>query len=147
MTVDRKLKVLVVDDHSVVRAGLRAVLADEPDFAIIDEAASAREAIIKAHALKPDVVLMDIRMGGDEDASGVEACREIRAEMPATQVIMFTSYGQRESVLASILAGATGFLPRTSVRLSWLKPFEPPAEASPCWMGASRGKCWIGSRS
>jgi len=77
---------------------------------IVGEAANARESIVKAHALRPDVVLMDIRMEEGNDAGGIDACRQIRSELPETQVIMFTSYSQRESVLASIMAGATGFL-------------------------------------
>jgi two-component system response regulator DevR len=90
-----------VDDHAVVRRGLQSVLADEPGLEVAGEAASARESVFKARSLRPDVVLMDIRMGEGNDASGIEACREIRSELPDTQVIMFTSYGQRESVLSS----------------------------------------------
>ena len=104
------MRVLIVDDHAVVRKGLQAVLADEAGLEVAGEAASGDEAVAKAGTLRPDVVLMDIRMGGDDDASGIDACRRIRAELPETQVIMFTSYGQREAVLASIVAGATGFL-------------------------------------
>jgi DNA-binding NarL/FixJ family response regulator len=104
------LRILIVDDHAVVRSGLRAVLEDEEGLEVVGEAANARESLVKAQALRPDVVLMDIRMEGGDDASGIGACREIRSELPETQVIMFTSYGERESVLASIMAGATGFL-------------------------------------
>jgi DNA-binding NarL/FixJ family response regulator len=104
------LRILIVDDHAVVRTGLRAVLEDEEGLEVVGEAANARESLVKAQALRPDVVLMDIRMDGGDDASGIDACREIRSELPETQVIMFTSYGERESVLASIMAGATGFL-------------------------------------
>ena len=106
----KPLRILIVDDHAVVRSGLRAVLEDEEGLEIAGEAASARESLVKAQALRPDVVLMDIRMGEGDDASGIDACRQIRAEMPETQVIMFTSYGERESVLSSIMAGAIGFL-------------------------------------
>jgi two-component system response regulator DevR len=103
------LRILVVDDHAVVRKGLQAVLSEE-GLEVIGEAASGDESVAKAMALRPDVVLMDIRMGEGDDASGIDACRRIRSELPDTQVIMFTSYGQRESVLSSIMAGATGFL-------------------------------------
>ena len=106
----KTLRVLIVDDHAIVRAGLRTVLEDEPGIEIVGEAANAGESLTKAEALRPDVVLMDIRMGEGDDASGIDACREIRAGLPETQVIMFTSFGQREAVLASIMAGATGFL-------------------------------------
>jgi two-component system response regulator DevR len=104
------LRILIVDDHAVVRSGLRAVLEDEEGLEIAGEAASAHESLVKTQALRPDVVLMDIRMGEGDDASGIDACRQIRGELPETQVIMFTSYGERESVLSSIMAGATGFL-------------------------------------
>ena len=106
----KQLRVLIVDDHAVVRRGLRAVLEDEEGLEVVGEAASGRESVAKARALRPDVVLMDIRMGEGDDSSGIDACRQIRSELPDTQVIMFTSYGERESVLASIMAGATGFL-------------------------------------
>jgi DNA-binding NarL/FixJ family response regulator len=104
------LRVLIVDDHAVVRKGLQAVLAEEEGLEVVGEAGSADESVEKAHALRPDVVLMDIRMGEGDDASGIDACRRIRSELADTQVIMFTSYGERESVLSSIVAGATGFL-------------------------------------
>jgi two-component system response regulator DevR len=106
----KPLRILIVDDHAVVRRGLQAVLEDEEGLEVVGEAASGRESVTKARALRPDVVLMDIRMGAGEDASGIDACRQIRSELPDTQVIMFTSYGERESVLSSIMAGATGFL-------------------------------------
>jgi DNA-binding NarL/FixJ family response regulator len=106
----KTLRILIVDDHAVVRTGLRTVLEDEEGLEVVGEAADARESLVKAQALRPDVVLMDIRMEEGDDASGINACREIRSELPGTQVIMFTSYGESESVLSSIMAGATGFL-------------------------------------
>jgi DNA-binding NarL/FixJ family response regulator len=107
---DNILRILIVDDHAIVRKGLQAVLADEEGIEVVGEAASADESVEKARALRPDVVLMDIRMGDGGDASGIDACRRIRSELAETQVIMFTSFGERESVLSSIVAGATGFL-------------------------------------
>jgi two-component system, NarL family, response regulator DevR len=108
--MSESLRVLVVDDHAVVRKGLQAVLAEEEGLEVVGEASNADESVDKARALRPNVVLMDIRMGEGDDASGIDACRRIRAELPDTQVIMFTSFGERESVLSSIIAGATGFL-------------------------------------
>jgi two-component system response regulator DevR len=107
---EESLRVLIVDDHAVVRKGLQAVLAEEAGLEVAGEASNADESVEKARALRPDVVLMDIRMGEGDDASGIDACRRIRSELAETQVIMFTSFGERESVLSSIMAGATGFL-------------------------------------
>jgi two-component system response regulator DevR len=107
---EESLRVLIVDDHAVVRKGLQAVLAEEAGLEVVGEASNADESVDKARALRPDVVLMDIRMGEGDDASGIDACRRIRSELAETQVIMFTSFGERESVLASIVAGATGFI-------------------------------------
>ena len=105
-----RLKILIVDDHAVVRRGLQAVLADEDGLEVVGEASTTAEAVAKALSLQPDVVLMDIRLSDEDDAGGIEACRQIKEDLPQTQVIMFTSYGERESVLSSIMAGATGFL-------------------------------------
>ena len=97
----------LLDEEGVA---LRLLVEGEEGLEVVDEAASGRESVAKARALRPDVVLMDIRMGEGDDASGIDACRQIRSELPETQVIMFTSYGERESVLSSIMAGATGFV-------------------------------------
>ena len=104
------ISVLVADDHAIIRKGLGALLQEEPGFACAGEAGTPQEAIDLAIRLKPDVVLMDIRFGSEADASGIDACREIRSARPATQVVMFTSYGASEAVVKSVLAGATGFL-------------------------------------
>lgn len=103
----KRITVLLVDDHEVVRVGLRALLATEAGIEVVAEAGSAAEAVAKAIRLRPDVVVMDIRL---PDGSGVEACREIRAEAPKVQVIMLTSYADDEAVFASIMAGASGYL-------------------------------------
>ena len=100
-------RVMIVDDHEVVREGLRALLRRRPELAVVGEADSVAAAIAEAHRTQPDVVIMDVRL---PDGSGVEACREIRAERPETKVIMLTSYADDEAVFASIMAGATGYL-------------------------------------
>src|SRR3989304_6106530 len=102
----QRVGILIVDDHTVVRRGLQAVLAEEDGLEVVGEAASAAEAVTKALSLQPDVVLMDIRLSDEDDAGGIEACRLIKEDLPQTQVIMFTSYGEKESVLSSIMAGA-----------------------------------------
>ena len=104
------LRVLVVDDHEVVRAGLRAVLDGDDTIEVVGEAGGAEEAVERAISLKPDVVLLDVRLGEGEDTGGVQACREIRSFLPDTRVLMFSSYSERETVLAALLAGASGYL-------------------------------------
>ncbi|MBI2531397.1 MAG: response regulator transcription factor, partial [Deltaproteobacteria bacterium] len=106
------IKVLIVDDHEVVRMGLRSLLNREGSVEVVAEAGSVAEAVEMASKFSPAVVVMDIRL---PDGSGVEACREIRALNPKVQVIMLTSYADDEAVLASIMAGAAGyFLKQTS---------------------------------
>ncbi len=103
----RKTTVLLVDDHEVVREGLRSVLKRERGIEVVGEAGSAEEAIAQAARLGPDVVVMDVRL---PDRSGVEACREIRSADPNVRIIMLTSYADEEAVFSSILAGASGYL-------------------------------------
>ena len=103
----RALTLLVVDDHEVVRQGLSAMLGRRPEFHVVAEAATVAEAIEAAHRFEPDLVLMDVRL---PDGSGIEACREIRADLPGTRVVMLTSYPDEEAVLAAIIAGASGYL-------------------------------------
>jgi len=101
------LKIILVDDHEVVRIGLKTLLARHPDFEIIDEAGNATQAIEKTLRLKPDVVLMDIRL---PDQSGIAACREIVAQQPATKVVMLTSYAEDDLLFDAIVAGASGYV-------------------------------------
>lgn len=103
----RKIKVLVVDDHEVVRVGLRSLLNRERGIEVVGEAGTAEAAVAQAARLRPDVVIMDVRL---PDRSGVEACREIRSADLNVQVIMLTSYADEEAVFNSILAGASGYL-------------------------------------
>ncbi|BDG62197.1 response regulator [Caldinitratiruptor microaerophilus] len=102
-----RVRVLIVDDHAVVRAGLRALVEMEGRFQVVGEAGTAQEAVERALADPPDVVLMDVRLPGE---SGIEACREIRARLPGTRVVMLTSYPDEQAVVASVLAGASGYL-------------------------------------
>jgi two-component system, NarL family, response regulator DevR len=101
------LRILLVDDHEVVRLGLRSLIEHHPNFEVVAEAASANEAIEKAMQHQPDIVLMDIRLVG---SSGIEACQEIKARLPQTKVIMLTSYAEDEMLFAAIRAGATGYV-------------------------------------
>lgn len=101
------MKIMIVDDHEVVRMGLRALLERQEGIEIIGEAATAAEAVDIALSQKPDVVLMDIRL---PDESGIEACRKIRSENPDIGVLMLTSYSNDEAIFSSIMAGASGYL-------------------------------------
>jgi DNA-binding NarL/FixJ family response regulator len=96
-----------VDDHEVVRQGLVALLDRRPDFQVVAEAGTVAEAVSEARRFQPDLVIMDVRL---PDGSGIEACREIRAELPGTRVVILTSYPDEEAVLSAIVAGASGYL-------------------------------------
>ena len=102
-----KQKILLVDDHEVVRLGLKSLLERHPQFEVVGEASSAREAMEQVAALKPEVVLMDIRLPG---TSGIEACEEIVDKYPGTRVIMLTSYAEDEMLFSAIRAGASGYI-------------------------------------
>ena len=106
MTADR-LRVMVVDDHEVVRQGIRALLSRRPGWSVVAEAGTVAQAVELALREKPDVVVMDLRL---PDGSGVEACREIRSELPETRILMLTSYADDEAVMSSVLAGASAYL-------------------------------------
>ncbi|HUX76384.1 MAG TPA: response regulator transcription factor [Anaerolineae bacterium] len=101
------LKIIIVDDHEVVRLGLRTLLDRYPDFTVIDEAATAKEAVQKTLLLQPDVVVMDIRLLG---GSGIDACRKIVEQAPETKVVMLTSYAEDEMLFDAIAAGACGYV-------------------------------------
>ncbi|MDR3544547.1 MAG: response regulator transcription factor [Candidatus Limnocylindrales bacterium] len=103
----RPLRLLVVDDHEVVRQGLVALIDRREKFQVVAEAGTVAEALDAARRFQPDLVIMDVRL---PDGSGIEACREIRAELPATRVVMLTSYPDEEAVLSAIIAGASGYL-------------------------------------
>lgn len=100
-------RILLVDDHEVVRLGLRSLLERHPGFEVVAEAATAREAVERTLAHKPDVVVMDIRLPG---GSGIEACQEITTRSPETKVIMLTSYAEDEMLFSAIRAGAAGYV-------------------------------------
>ena len=102
-----KQRIILVDDHEVVRLGLKALLERNQQFEIVGEAGSAREAIEQVTALQPDVVVMDIRLPG---TSGIEACEEIVNRFPGTKVIMLTSYAEDEMLFSAIRAGASGYI-------------------------------------
>jgi DNA-binding NarL/FixJ family response regulator len=106
-TVRPPLRLLVVDDHEVVREGLVALLSRRDEFQVVAEAGTVAESLAAARRFEPDLVIMDVRL---PDGSGIEACREIRSEFPGMRIVMLTSYPDEEAVLSAILAGASGYL-------------------------------------
>ena len=101
------LSLFLLDNHEVVRAGLRAMFDGTDDLVVTGEAATAEEALIRIPLVRPDVAVLDIRL---PDGSGVEVCREIRSQWPAIVCVMLTSYADDEALYAAILAGASGYL-------------------------------------
>jgi DNA-binding NarL/FixJ family response regulator len=108
-----RIRILIADDHPVVRAGVAGMLASQPDFEVVGEAVDGEEALERARRLKPDVVLMDLRM---PVVDGVHAIRNIRAELPAARVIVLTTYDTDADILLAIEAGAAGYLLKDAPR-------------------------------
>ncbi len=113
MTSDGRIKVMVVDDHSIVREGLTYVLGQSGEFEVVGQAADGEEAVRVAAEVSPDVVVMDVIMPGKD---GVEACREIMEFAPETRVVMLTVANEETAVLEAMAAGATGYLPKETDR-------------------------------
>jgi two-component system response regulator DevR len=102
-----RIRVLIVDDHEVVRLGLRTLLADESDIEVVAEAGTAEEALTQVANHRPDVVILDIQLPG---RSGLEACRDIRARFPETQVVILTSHSRENFIEQTLRAGAAGYV-------------------------------------
>jgi two-component system, NarL family, response regulator DevR len=107
MTETPSIRILIADDHEVVRIGLSALLDRQEGFRVVGQASSGEEAIRLAKVMRPDVVVLDIRM---PDGSGTDACRQITADSPDTPVVMLTSYADEEALFDSIAAGASGYV-------------------------------------
>lgn len=103
----KTISIVIVDDHEIAREGLRTILGRYDDIAVVGEGATMKDAIAESCRLKPDVVLMDVRLSGE---SGVDACRAIRECCPATRVLFLSSYEDDEAVLAAVFGGASGYL-------------------------------------
>jgi two-component system, NarL family, response regulator DevR len=104
---ESRIKLLLVDDHEVVRFGLAGFFSTVPHFSVVGQAGSVAQAVAEARRCRPDVVVMDVLL---PDGSGIEACRTIRSETPSTKVLMLTSYSDEPAVVASIMAGASGYM-------------------------------------
>lgn len=105
--VTKPLRIIVVDDHDIVRAGIVSYINGHDDLNVVGEAANAADALAAALDTEPDVAVLDVRLGAD---SGIEVCRDIKSELPETAVIMFTSFADGEALEAAMLAGANGYL-------------------------------------
>ncbi|MDQ7792793.1 MAG: response regulator transcription factor [bacterium] len=117
----RAIRVLIVDDHPVVREGLELMLGRRPNLAVVGQAADGWEALEQARRLKPDVILMDLRL---PRMDGVEATRRVREECPQARVLVLTTYDQDELVLAGLRAGAAGYLLKDSPREDIFRAIE-----------------------
>jgi DNA-binding NarL/FixJ family response regulator len=106
-SAERRITVFLLDDHEIVRRGLRDLLEAEPDMEVIGEAGTAGSAVHRIIALRPDVAVLDVRL---PDGDGVAVCREIRSTLPATACLMLTSYGNDPALLGAIMAGAAGYV-------------------------------------
>jgi DNA-binding NarL/FixJ family response regulator len=103
----KRITVFLLDDHEIVRRGLRDLLEAEGDIEVVGEASTASEAVGRVHALDPDVAVLDVRL---EEGNGVEACRDIRSLHPRTACLILTSFADDEALFQAIMAGAAGYL-------------------------------------
>ncbi|MFE2234359.1 response regulator [Streptomyces sp. NPDC059442] len=106
-SAEAPVRVFLVDDHEVVRRGLRDLLGAEADLAVVGEAATAGQALARGPALRPDVAILDVRL---PDGDGVSVCRELRSRMPDLACLMLTSFDDEEALLDAIMAGAAGYV-------------------------------------
>jgi two-component system response regulator DevR len=107
----RPVRVFLLDDHELVRRGIRELVGGEEDLVVVGEAATAAEALARIPPTRPDVAVLDVRLAGDgEGATGIEVCREVRSAHPEVACVMLTSFADDEALFASILAGASGYL-------------------------------------
>jgi len=104
---DTTLRVFLLDDHEVVRQGLKALLDAEPDLEVVGEASTAAEALARVPATKPDVAVLDVRL---PDGDGITVCRELKSQLPELACLMLTSFGDDDALVSAILAGASGFV-------------------------------------
>ena len=107
--VSMTTKVFLLDDHEIVRRGLRDLLEAEEDLTVVGEATTAEQALNRIPATQPDVAVLDVRLGGETE-SGIEVCREVRSNHPEVRCIMLTSFADDEALFAAIMAGASGYV-------------------------------------
>ena len=121
----KQTRVLLADDHTLIRAGLRLVVDQEPEFTVVGEAADGRQAVALAQSLKPNIVVMDIGMPG---LNGIEACRQIRESLPETQVVMLSMHSDEGYVLRALKAGARAYLLKDSAEADLARAIRAASE-------------------
>jgi two-component system response regulator NreC len=121
----KTIRVLLADDHNLIRAGLRLVVSQQADFVVAGEAENGRQAVALAQQLKPDVVVMDIKM---PDLNGIEACQQIREALPDTQVVMLSMHSDEAYVLRALKAGARAYLLKDSAEADLARAIRAAAE-------------------
>jgi two-component system, NarL family, response regulator NreC len=121
----KTIRVLLADDHNLIRAGLRLVVSQQPDFVVAGEAENGRQAVALAEQLKPDIVVMDIKM---PDLNGIEACQQIREALPDTQVVMLSMHSDEAYVLRALKAGARAYLLKDSAEADLARAIRAAAE-------------------
>jgi two-component system response regulator NreC len=121
----RQVRVLLADDHTLIRAGLRLVVDQEPEFTVVGEASDGRQAVALAQQLKPDIVVMDVGMPG---LNGIEACRQIRESLPETQVVMLSMHSDEGYVLRALKAGARAYLLKDSAEADLARAIRAASE-------------------
>lgn len=125
---EERARLLIVDDHPVVRAGLRGMLSGQPDFEVVGEAADGAEAVDLTRRVRPDVVLMDLRM---PKMDGVTAIEQIKAKHPDTQILVLTTYDSDSDILPAIESGATGYLLKDAPREELFEAIRAAAQGKP----------------
>jgi DNA-binding NarL/FixJ family response regulator len=133
----KKIRVLIVDDHAVVRDGIRSVLTLQRDMQVVGEAVDGKEALVKTGALLPDVVVMDIVM---PVMNGLDAAKEICQKYTSAKVLMLTQYDDEENVLASRQAGAVGFIPKAAASSRLLTGIRSVARGDQSWIESLQPK-------
>lgn len=122
------IRILVVDDHAVVRHGLRTLLSSRPDWKIVDEAEDGVEAVDKANSLKPDVVILDVSM---PRMDGLEACRRIRKDVPESEILIVTQHDSPQMMREAIRAGARGYVVKANVTTDLPAAIEAVSQHQP----------------
>jgi two-component system response regulator DevR len=133
----RALRIYLVDDHDIVRRGLRDLLAPSRDITVIGEAGSTAVAVRDITALEPDVMLLDLQL---QDGTGIDVCRQVQAERPQIQGLLLTASGEDEALVATVLAGAAGYLIKASSSLVVLGAIRKVGAGKPLLGPAERGQ-------